>query len=454
MCKLKAIFKAHLLLSILTVLSIIPFESGAQNVLKTYLDEGLKNNQNLQTREIALDQSLLALKEAKTYYLPSADFQTQYTLAAGGRSIDLPIGDMLNGVYTTLNQLTNSESFPQLTNVSEQFLPNNFYDAKIRIAYPILNSDRRYNKSIRQTNVKLEENEIEIYKAELIMSIRQAYYQYCMAFKAIEVYTTAQTLVNQNIRDTEIFIKNGKALPAQLMRAKSEASSIESRIIAARLQLENARNYFNFLLNKDPESEVIFSEPDLPESMESFNSIPQKRTEIIKLETAMEIQSQVIESKRQFYMPKVNAFIDLGSQAFNFEFGRNSLYAMAGLQVEIPLFNGNRNRIQTQHARLDLNKLQLQKDLVEDQLSLTSRKAYNEVLSAQALYKSSEEQLKAAQAYFNLIDKGYKDGRHTMIEYLDARNQLTQSSLQKTISAYQILIAQAVYDRETGNSNF
>lgn len=454
MCKLKAIFKAHLLLSILTVLSIMPFESGAQNVLKTYLDEGLKNNLNLQTREIALDQSLLALKEAKTYFLPTADFQTQYTLAAGGRSIDLPIGDMLNGVYTTLNQLTNSESFPQLTNVSEQFLPNNFYDAKIRIAYPILNSDRRYNKSIRQTTVKLEENEIEIYKAELIMSIRQAYYQYCMAFKAIEVYTTAQTLVNQNIRDTEIFIKNGKALPAQLMRAKSEASSIESRIIAARLQLENARNYFNFLLNKDPESEVIFSEPDVPESMESFNSIPQKRTEIIKLETAIEIQSQVLESKRQFYMPKVNAFIDLGSQAFNFEFGRNSLYAMAGLQVEVPLFNGNRNRIQTQHARLDLNKLQLQKDLVEDQLSLTSRKAYNEVLSAQALFKSSEEQLKAAEAYFNLIDKGYKDGRHTMIEYLDARNQLTQSSLQKTISAYQILIAQAVYDRETGNSNF
>src|SRR5690606_21055142 len=202
---------------------------------------------------------------------------------------------LLNGVYSTLNQLTNSQSFPQLTNVSEQFLPNNFYDARIRIAYPILNSDRRYNKSIKETAVKLEENEIEIYKTELTMHIRQAYYHYCMACKAIEVYTNAQTLVYQNIRDTEIFIRNGKAWPAQLMRAQSEASSIESRIIAARLQMENARNYFNFLLNKDPEAEVIFAEPDVDNTILSNNYTAHKRTEIIKLETALEIQTQMIE---------------------------------------------------------------------------------------------------------------------------------------------------------------
>jgi outer membrane protein len=454
MCKFNTTIPANLLFILLTVLSAIPNQSRAQNILKAYIDEGLKNNLSLKSREISLDQSLLALKEARSFFLPTADFQTQYTLAAGGRSIDLPIGDMLNGVYSTLNQLTNSQSFPQLANVSEQFLPNNFYDARIRIAYPIINSDRRYNKKIKETAVQLEENEIEIYKAELIMNIRQAYYQYCMAFKAIEVFTTAQTLVNQNIRDTEIFIRNGKALPAQLMRARSEAASIESRIISSKLQMENARNYFNFLLNKEPESEVIFSEPDLPENSGSSNTSTQKRSEIIKLETAMDIQSHVIESKQQFYMPKVNVFADLGSQAFNFEFNRNSFYAMGGLQVEIPLFNGNRNRIQTQQARLDLNKLQLQKDLVEDQLSLSSRKAFNEVLSAKAIYKSSEEQLKAAESYFNLIEKGYKDGRHTMIEYLDARNQLTQSALQQTLTAYQILMAQAAYDRETGNSNF
>lgn len=454
MYKLNTAIRYKLLFTLFSTLALFLPGAKAQKILKSYIDEGLENNQNLKTREIALDQSLLALKEAKSYFLPTADFQTQYTLAAGGRSIDFPVGDLLNGVYSTLNQLTNSESFPQLTNVSEQFLPNNFYDARVRIAYPILNSDRRYNKIIKQTAVRLEENEIDIYKAELIKNIRQAYYQYCMAFKAVEVYTTAQTLVNQNIRDTEIFIKNGKALPAQLMRAKSEAASIESKIISSQLQMENARNYFNFLLNKDPDAEVIFSDPDVQENIAPYSRNTQKRTEIMKLENAIEIQSKVIESKQQFYMPRLNVFADLGSQAFNFDFSRNSLYAMAGLQVEIPLFNGNRNRIQTQQARLDLNKLQLQKEMIEDQLSLSARKAYNEVISAKAIYKSSIEQLKAAESYFNLIEKGYKDGRHTMIEYLDARNQLTQSALQQTISAYQILAAQAAFDRETGNSNF
>ena len=52
-------------------------------------------------------------------------------LAAGGRAIDFPIGDLLNPVYSTLNALTQTNQFPQVENESITFLPHNFQETKI-----------------------------------------------------------------------------------------------------------------------------------------------------------------------------------------------------------------------------------------------------------------------------------------------------------------------------------
>jgi hypothetical protein len=49
---------------------------------------------------------------------------TSYTLAAGGRTIELPIGDLLNDVYSSLENLTGS-AFHRLK-IKCGFTPNNF----------------------------------------------------------------------------------------------------------------------------------------------------------------------------------------------------------------------------------------------------------------------------------------------------------------------------------------
>ena len=48
--------------------------SQAQQVLDTYIKEGLANNLVLQEKNASLERSLLALKDAKSYFLPSVDF--------------------------------------------------------------------------------------------------------------------------------------------------------------------------------------------------------------------------------------------------------------------------------------------------------------------------------------------------------------------------------------------
>src|SRR5688572_8604278 len=114
------------------LVALLPAGVYAQPVLDTYVAEGLRSNVVLQQRNISLLQAENSLRIARSYFLPSVTLQGDYTSGKGGRSIDIPIGDLLNPVYSSLNQLTGSDAFPQVQNVSQNFFPHDFYDAKVR----------------------------------------------------------------------------------------------------------------------------------------------------------------------------------------------------------------------------------------------------------------------------------------------------------------------------------
>ncbi|MBP7557096.1 MAG: TolC family protein, partial [Chitinophagaceae bacterium] len=115
--------------------------TAQDRVLQGYIDSALSNNLVVQQKNVSLEKAQTALSIAKGWYYPTVSFQAGYQTAGGGRSISLPLGDLLNGVYSTLNQLTSSTAFPQLKNQEVNFLPSNFYDVKVRTTVPIINPD-------------------------------------------------------------------------------------------------------------------------------------------------------------------------------------------------------------------------------------------------------------------------------------------------------------------------
>ena len=76
-----------------------------ENALESYINTAFVNNQGLTGQQLQLEQSLYALKEAHALFLPNVSFGASYSKAEGGRTIDLPLGDLLNPVYKSLNQL-------------------------------------------------------------------------------------------------------------------------------------------------------------------------------------------------------------------------------------------------------------------------------------------------------------------------------------------------------------
>ncbi|RAV98473.1 TolC family protein [Pseudochryseolinea flava] len=438
----------------LGLLCILFNEVRGQNELDQYIEQGIRSNLVVQQKRITLHQAELALKSARSQFLPSINFLTDYTSGDGGRSIALPIGDLLNPVYTTLNQMTSSDDFPTVENVNQNFFPKNFYDARVRTSLPLVNTDLHVNKSIHQQKVVLETYELERYKRQLVMDIKLAYYNLLSAKEAIRIYESALVLVHKNLELNESLQRNGKAVHAQVLRSKSEVERVKAGLNSAKNNATNAQRYFNFLLNADLNAPINTTLDMSAVGVPVSENAESTREEISMIKAVQEINHASLQLNKLSRLPKVSAFVDLGSQASDWEFNNDSRYYLFGVQLSVPIFNGFRNQYSIRNSRYEIQKTEYQLNYTSQELDLSRRVAQNDFQVMLENFSASEVQLKASQSYFNLIEKGYREGINSLIEYLDARNQLTESALQTNLRQLDVLTASARLERENASYQF
>ncbi|MDD5152181.1 MAG: TolC family protein [Flavobacterium sp.] len=439
--------------TLLMIVILITQSSFAQTKLENYIEDGLKNNETIKQQNFILSKSIYALEEAKTLFLPNVNFNTTYTRADGGRTIDIPLGDLLNPAYTTLNQLTGTNNFPSLENKNILLNPNNYYDAKFRTSMPLLNAEIIYNKKIKKQQVDLQKIEIDLYKRELVKEIKIAYYKYSQSVKAIEIYKSALKLVQENKRINTSLFNNDKVNRTSVIRSENEVSKINALLITAQQNEISAKQYFNFLLNKPLQNEINVDDlAATPLENELGKNEVSNREEILKLKSAQSINDNVIKLNKSYLVPKIGTFIDLGSQAFDWKFNDKSRYYLFGVALDWNFFSFGKNSYKTKQTQADQDYLQSQEKYVEQQLLTQLSVTKNNFQSAIANYEASKSQLITADKYYADIQKMYKEGQVIFIELLDAQNQLINAQLQSNISLYDTWIKDAEIER--ANASF
>ena len=434
---------------------IVISSSLRAQTLDNYVQDGLKSNLVLQQKNVSLQQAQQSLQIAKSYFLPSVNLLADYTSGEGGRSIGIPVGDLLNPVYASLNQMTQSDAFPQVENDNQNLFPKDFYDARIRTSLPLVNTDLYINRTIQSQQVMLKQYDLDAYKRQLVLEIKTAYYNQVAAEAAVKIYESALTLVHKNVEINESLLRNGKSLPANLLRSKSEMERVNAELNSSRNQVRNARQYLNFLLNRDLDAEVntTASLENIAFAVDTSGQV-NTREEVQMIKTQQDINESVLRMSRLSRLPKVNAFMDLGTQASSWKYNDDSRYYLVGVQLSLPIFQGFRNSITIRQNKLEIEKTSQHLTNSTKQLELTATLAKNQLQTTLENYKAAREQLKSAQSYFHLIEKGYKEGVNSLIEFLDARNQFTNSQLQLNLRQLEVLTAQARVERETASYSF
>lgn len=435
------------LLFIMLGLTISYTGSGQDKVLDNYIQEAFSHNQGLQQQGFQLEKSLYALKEAKSMFYPQIGLQGSYTKADGGRTIDLPLGDLLNGAYSTLNQLTNSERFPQLKNQTVLLNPDNFYDAHIRTSMPLVNTEIWYAQKIRKESISLQQATVNVYKRSLVKEIKTAYYQYYQACKAVDIYNTNLLQVQENIRVNTSFVTNGVTNTTALTRARAEQQKVTAAITDAGNKQKNAQAYFNFLLNRPLSTPVIIDSTAFVATEVVPGNAPVVREELLQLTQQEKVASLVYKQSKSYLVPKLSTYLDLGSQAFNWKVNSQSRYYMWGVNLQWDLFSAGQRKHKAAQAAADIKVIQAAYNETNNSLQLEQQVAENNFHTAVANYKSAEQQLQLSEKYYTDQSKVYKAGQLLYIELLDAQNQLTSARLQLSVALAAVQTALADIER-------
>lgn len=446
----------------ITMLTVAVFILGTKtyaqnNTVDSYIEKGLKENLALKQQNFDLQKASYALKEARGLFYPTLSLKSDYFYSSGGRTVDLPLGDLMNPVYNTLNQLTGTTNFQNISNQKFNLNANDFYDNRLSVTLPLVNAEIYVSNKIRKEAINQKQAEVMVYKRSLVKDIKTAYYNIIMASNQIEIFKNAGKLLQENYNLTESRVKNGKALKGNALRILSDINDNKAKQTEAENNLKTANAYLNFLINASlTESVAIdttgfrFSKAQIANTSLETSS----REELTALKSSLTQAEYNVSLEKASYLPTVNTSLNLGYQNNYFKFDPDDRYLTGIVSLKWDLFTGFQTRNRVKIAKTQAASLSTQLDETQKQFQLQLNTSMNDLGTAEAQLKSAKENLESLEEYYRETKARYNQGLVLLVELNDAFTQLVNGQLAYEQSNTNVLIKLAELERTAATYQF
>ena len=442
------------------ILTVCHVNAQTSGILDSYVDEGLRNNLALQQESLEIKKSVETIRQAKALFYPRATFAPTYSYAAGGRRLNFPVGDLLNPAYKSLNELTGKNQFPTtIENVDVLLAPTNFHDTKVSIQYSIYNPEIKYNYLIQKSLMSAQEAKKRVVENELKYNIETAYYQYLQSLEAVKIFGNSRAVLQELVRLNKKLLANNTITKDAVFSSEYEVSKLLQQKAEADKNMQVAKAYFNFLLNKDLANDILVDSTlmQLPsfnyEGLATLNAVTDKavanRHELKQLDRSIEASRLAMQlQQKAAYRPSVFVGGNIGFQGFGYTF-KDQQYVVGQAGLTWDLFKGYERKSKIQQAKIQTDLLKVKQSEVEKQIELQTTQAYYDLISSKEAQNATLDGLNNASQYFKVIDSRYRNGNVLLIEYIKAQNDVLTAQLQQSITKYEVMTKKAMLDKIT-----
>ena len=158
-----------------------PAAGSVRTIVDGLVVDALAANLELAAGGADVEARRAALDAARARYLPALDFAARYSRADGGRTIDLPVGDLLNPVYATLNQLTGTSSFTSIQNQRINLLRAREQETKVTLAQPLYDARLGAARDAAAAQFDAARAGHDALAGRVTRDMRQAYFRWLQA---------------------------------------------------------------------------------------------------------------------------------------------------------------------------------------------------------------------------------------------------------------------------------
>jgi len=439
------------------------YANAQRQVLESYIQQGLKNNLQLQQEQLNYERSTENLAQAKALFLPYVGVNASYQFADGGRKISIPVGDLVNPVYSNLNQInsklnTGAPQYPLISNQTTNFLATNFHDSKVRVIQPVFNPEIYFNYKAQKELTTVQQAQKKAYENQLKFEIISAYYQYLQSDDALRILRNTHSSLKELLKVNQKLVANAKATNDVLLNTEYELNKTEQQIAENEKNFEVSQAYFNFLLNREMNSSIE-KDSTLTMTINSNQEISsltaaalQQRQELQQLRNGLRASEQIIGlNKGNAFLPKINVVGDIGYQGFYYTFATDQQYWLVQFGLTWDIFKGGEKKAKTQQARIDYQVMENKMEQLKRQIELQVIQSHYELKAALQAHIASQSGVKSAEKSFQIIRVKYNEGQAILLEYIDAQNKYTTAQLTHSINQYEVLRKAASLQKTISN---
>ncbi len=428
-------------------------------VAEGYVQTAWAQNLQLGDQALNVDMARARAQLARAARGPRVDANARYSLADGGRTIDVPAGDLLNPAYRTLNELLTAQGrpaiFPVVSNLAIPLLRDREQDTRIRVTLPVFNAELANTSASRRATLVAAELQHKALRRDVRLGVLTAYYNYLRSRSAEQILVSAVDSTSEAWRMNRVLFENDKVTEDRVLRAEADDLAVRQQVVDAIRERELAQRTFNVLLHRPLETAI--EEPSA-EELERLTStfaahplpdaqVPAAREELAALDAAVKAAAAAEAAARSRSMPTLSLVADGGIQGPSYRFGSGANYVQGSLIGEFNLWDGQQRRREWELARAQRRRTELQVESVREQLALELRNATSELTAARSALPAAQRRVQAAARAFTLVEAREQAGLMNQLAFLDARQTHTAARLNLEMTRQRLFLAAARLER-------
>ena len=432
-------------------------EGPIDAVVDALVHDALVANLELDAAGAQAAQRLAALDQARARYLPLLDLNARYSAADGGRTIDIPVGDLLNPVYTSLNQLTGQKNFPTVANQQIPFLRSREQETKLSLTQPLYDARLGAARDASAAQYAASGAARTALAGRIDRDMRRAYYRWLEARARRGILDATLELARANRRVNDSLYANGKITRDLVYRAEADVLEVEQTRLAADNGVRLAQSYVNLIRNSPFDRPVPVAvvddadpgrlrdalarrigEPALePQALAA--SAVDHRPELRELDATVAAAAAGERLARAAFRPQLALAVDAGTQGERYGLSADDRYVLASLVLRFNLYAGGGDNAGVAAAHAAGREARDQRGLAEQRIRFEVQQSLDNLEVALASLGTAAKRVEAARGAFRIAERKRDLGQINQAEFVDARRVLTDADLNQNVTRFAAL---------------
>jgi outer membrane protein TolC len=300
---------------------------------------------------------------------------------------------------------------------------------------------------------EMTERQVGITEQEIKYNVSQAYLTAIMARQNKSIIEKNISNLERSLNELKAMNANGFIEQLDVDRLTLSLANLRTELQALTQQTELAETVLKFQmgfpltdpieLTDDVELLLVAAKPVSADGEIDFSN----RRELEIMDRNRGLNELNLKRLKAMYLPSVSVFAQ-AQVALN----RNNLFTdddipwipavVAGVQVNVPIFDGFSKKASIERAKITLEKIEIQKDQFEQATTLQVINARKRYTIAMDRVESQKQNLALAEKIYNVTQVKYREGVGSSIEVSQAERELYQSQANYLNALYDLLQSQ------------